>query len=369
MKLLFFITSLGSGGAERVISILSNELSKRGHNVHIGIITNRNVCYSIRKEVCMHYLDCENDLKFANYRRIFRRIIKIRKLIKDLAPDCIISFMAETNIDVCFAMLGMDVPLIVSERNDPAIDPVSKLKQWIRKIAYCIPSYFIFQTPDAQTYFSKRIQCKSSIILNPLADNLPLPCNDEREKRIVSVGRLHPQKNIPFLLRAFSIFSIDNPDYILEIYGEGPLEEQLKKMVNEMNLQDKVVFNGFCKDVHKRIFKASMFILSSDYEGMPNALLEAMAMGIPCISTDCPCGGPRMLIEHKYNGQLIPIGNEMKMIQAMEYYANNEEQANLIGKKASEVNKRAHVLTIVEQWDALIRGITKKNEREKTNDI
>ena len=275
MKIVFFVPSLGSGGAERVVSILATEMSDRSYDVHVALLANRNINYSLSDKVSIHFLDCEKEQNLSAVKRYVKRYSKIRSLIKQINPNIVISFMSETNIDVSLTMMGMNIPLVVSERNDPAIDPASKAKQWLRKIAYLKPSHFVFQTPDAQAYFSKRIQRKSSIILNPLSLSLPECFNGEREKRIVSVGRLHPQKNIPLLLKAFSVFINEYPDYSLEIYGEGPLENQIRDLIQEMNLQDKVFLKGFCKDVHARIVNAAMFVMTSDYEGMPNALLEA----------------------------------------------------------------------------------------------
>ena len=354
MKVIFFIPSLGSGGAERVVSVLASELAQRDHDVHIAMLANRNCNYSLAPEVTVHYLDCEHELGMSSAKRYLKRLARIRDLVKCVTPDSVISFMAETNIDVCFALIGIHVPIIVSERNDPALDPVSRVKQWLRKVAYFKPDYFVFQTPDAQKYFSQRIQNRSSIILNPLSEHLPESYMGIRELRIVSVSRLNKQKNIPLLLSAFEEFSRNHPQYTLEIFGEGDLEETIRKEIQELALDEKVILKGFCKDVHEKIRNAAMFVMTSDYEGMPNALLESMALGLPCISTDCPCGGPRMLIKSKWNGLLIPVGDREELYGAMCHLADDSESASEMGRNAQNVREMANLYKIISEWEKIM---------------
>lgn len=354
MKILFFMYSLGSGGAERVMSVLASELSNSGHEVHIALTANETVYYSLAERVQLHFLGetMKNRMPFA--MRFIKRLKKMRALTKRLAPDVVISFTSVLNTEVCFALAGIDIPIIVSERNDPAIDPASKVKKFLRQVAYLKPSYFVFQTPDAQAYFSQRIQKKATIVLNPLSGHIPEPFNREREKRIVSVCRLNRQKNIPLLVRAFSDFAKQYPDYTLEIYGDGSIRKDMEILIDEMNMANRIFLKGFCHDVHQKIRNASMFVLSSDYEGMPNALMEAMAIGLPCISTDCPCGGPRMLIKHGQNGLLVPVANQERLTDAMCYMVEHPEIALEMGRCAEEIRVKAEAKQIASEWEKLI---------------
>lgn len=356
LKIAICIPSLGSGGAERVTSILANKLVEHGYDVSIVMLTCLRCVYQLSDKVKIQSLDCDGDSDMPFIKRFVIRLKKIRGAIKAISPDVVISFMSETNIDVCLALSGIKIPVIVSERNDPAVDPSSKIKQLMRKIAYLKPRGFVFQTPDAKSYFSKRIQKKSEIILNPLLGTLPESHQGEREKRIVAVGRLNKQKNFPMLIDAFSKFATVHPEYVLEIYGEGLLEEKIKNYITDKNLDGKVLLKGFCSDVHERINSAAMFVMSSDFEGMPNALLEAMAVGLPCISTDCPCGGPRMLIENGENGLLVPIGDSAKLTEAMTYMAENPDVAKCMAHKATLVKERADVNAITEKWIEMIKS-------------
>ena len=355
LKIAICIPSLGSGGAERVTSILANQLVACGHEVSVVMLSHLLCVYPLSEKIGTETLDCDGDADLPYIKRFSVRLKKIRAAIKRLSPDVVISFMSETNIDVCFALRGMRIPVIVSERNDPAIDPASKIKQIMRKFAYVKPKGFVFQTPDAQSYFSKRIQKRSAIILNPLTGSLPAPYEGEREKRIVAVGRLNKQKNFPMLIDAFSGFSVSHPEYVLEIYGEGSLEESIGQYIADKALEGKVILKGFCKDVHEKTRSAAMFVMSSDFEGMPNALLEAMAIGLPCISTDCPCGGPRMLIEPYHNGLLVPIKSSEKMQEAMTYMAEHPTEAEAMAMNARKVKDRADVTMITEQWLDMIK--------------
>ena len=352
LHVTFIIFSLGSGGAERVISVLAREFVLLGYEVDIVLISNRHVYYELPQDVHLIYLDCELDGKLGACRRYLRRIRKIRCSIAKLSPDVVISFMAETNIDTCLALFGKKTPIIVSERNDPKVDPNNRIKKIMRYFAYFKPVGFVFQTNQAKLYFSNRfrIQKRSKIIMNPLSSSVPPAFFGVRDNRIVSVGRLNPQKNFPLLIAAFEEFSSIYKDFILEIYGEGILENELKQMINERGLENKVFLKGFQKDVHEKIKSASLFVMTSDFEGMPNALIEAMAVGLPCISTDCPCGGPQMLISNNINGVLIPVGDCTALLKSMQYLIDNKFVASNIGKEASKIRNLTSASIVAKEW-------------------
>ncbi len=349
MKIMFILPSLGSGGAERVVSVLSNSFCELNHQIVIVMVANNHVYYDLHSNVKTVCLVDQWEKYSSTGMRIIKRIQQIRKTINNEKPDIVISFMAETNIDVSLAMLGCHIPLIVSERNDPSIDPSGKFKRVLRNFAYWRPDGFVFQTDGAKHYFSSRIQKKAVIILNPLVTKLPKPFQGERTKKIVSVGRLERQKNYPMLLEAFESLHQEKPDYILEIYGEGQLEKELRETIEKKKLNDCVKLMGFCADVHEKIKDAAMFVMTSDYEGLPNALIEAMALGLPCIATDCPCGGPRTLIENGKNGMLVKINDSDGLFMEMLNVLNNPEY-NEIGNNALSIVSKVDLTTVSEQW-------------------
>ena len=350
MKIMFFIPTLLSGGAERVVSVLSNGFNKIGNEVIISLISNDGCCYELDKNIKIESLNCDSLLSKSPLKRIKLRLSKIKNAVLKHQPDVVISFMANTNIDVCLALKKLSTKIIVSERNDPKLDPPSKLKKLLRKIAYKRADGFVFQTEDAKNYFNKKIQNASKVILNPLTETICDAYQGERENRIVAVGRLNAQKNYPLLINAFEKFSKTHQDFILEIYGKGNLEEKIKALIDEKGLTDKVILKGYSSNVHESIKKAGFYVMSSDFEGMPNALMEAMALGLPCISTDCPCGGPRMMINNCENGLLVPVQDEDKLLQAMLMLADNKEYANRLGETAVKIREKVSVDKIIKEW-------------------
>ena len=182
------------------------------------------------------------------------------------------------------------------------------------------------------------------------------------------MGRLNQQKNYPLLLEAFQEFSKKHGDYVLEIYGKGPLEQKVRDQINHLALEDRVVMKGFCANVHEAIREAAFFVMSSDFEGMPNALMEAMALGMPCICTDCPCGGPRMLIRDGENGLLVGVGQTDELAQAMCRLAEEPELAEELGRQATLLRERAGVSAITDQWQAAARRAVLIRSGEKEAD-
>lgn len=350
MRIMFFTRSLQSGGAERVISTLANEFVSRNHEVAVTLISNPKCSYQLSPQVMTESLNCEDDLHLSRYKRIRLREKKIKAAVTAFSPDIIISFMANTNIDVCMALKKTKIPIIVSERNDPKIDPPGKIRRFLRICAYKRANGVVFQTKEAQDFFEEKIRKRSTIILNPLLSEIPKPYTGKRENRIVAVGRLEKQKNYNMLITAFSLFAKELPNWTLEIYGEGALCEQIESQAKECNISDKVFLKGFCANVHDEIRTAGMFVMTSDYEGLPNALIEAMALGIPCISTDCPCGGPAMLIESEVNGALINVADTSALVEKMLDFAKNSDKAKVLGEKAQEIRGLVDKDIIVDKW-------------------
>ena len=219
---------------------------------------------------------------------------------------------------------------------------------------------FVFQTEKQKELFDKEIQKKSVIIYNPIKDEF-LNANKsmQKENTIISVGRLVEQKNQKMLIEAFSKIAKEYPNYTLKIFGAGPLESNLKKQIEELNLLDRIILCGICDDIKTELEKAKIFVLSSDYEGMPNALIEAMAVGLPVISTDCPCGGPKELIENEKNGLLIEVGDVEDLTKKMKYLIENQEETAKMGKNAEKIQEKLHSINILKQWKSYIEEMKK----------
>ena len=226
------------------------------------------------------------------------------------------------------------------------------------KILYPKANGFIFQTKEAQEYFPKKIQNKSTIIFNSLnPDFLIDRFKGVRDKEIVSVGRLAEQKNQELLIKAFAKFHQIHPEYELTIYGEGPLKEKLQNLVKDLNMEEFIKLPGIENDIKTKIYKASFFVLSSDYEGMPNSLMEALTLGLPCISTDCPCGGPKTLIEDGINGILTEVGNIDMLTEKMNMIIEHPELKDTLSKNAQKNIEKMHPEKINKQWEEYLESI------------
>ncbi|MDE6767472.1 MAG: glycosyltransferase, partial [Eubacterium sp.] len=190
-------------------------------------------------------------------------------------------------------------------------------------------------------------------------NGLPQPYTGQRKKTVVAVGRISPQKNYRLLFDAFAKFSEIHPNYKLEIYGDGESKDAVKNYIAKLGLADKVELCGFCKNVHERILDAGMYVMSSDFEGLSNAMLEALAIGLPVISTDHPPGGARAYITSYENGILTPVRDVDAMTKAMCYMAENAEKAQEMGQKAALVREALSEDTICKKWQTVFEDILK----------
>lgn len=374
MRILFCIDSMTKGGAERVISNLSNYLINNGYDVNILTVINSNIEYDINPKV---NLECLDD-KFINVRNeksgkikkianFVKRIKLMKKAVNKIRPDIIISFLPYTSFITLKAI--KNIPIIVSVRNDPKIEYSSKIYNFLMKKLYPKADGFVFQTEDAKQYFANIINVESKIIPNPINEEFVAnqEFQGERKKEIVSVGRLFKQKNHQLLIDAFADLSNELLNYKLIIYGEGEDREKLQKIIRDKKLENRIFLPGNIKDVKGKIYDAKMFILSSDYEGMPNALMEAMALGVPVIATNCPCGGPEFLIENNTNGILIDVGDKEQLKNAILKIIKDREFSKKIAHNAIGISKKLAPEKINKKWENFIVEIYKKtNDKEKT---
>lgn len=349
MKIAFLVGSLAGGGAERVVSEISSEMANCGHDVSVILIASTEQTYSVAPGV--NIVDCSKKYKSFG---LFHRVKAIRKSLKHLKVDVCISFTVAVNIYAALSCVGLPLKLILAERNDPRYDPTGKFLRMLRKVLYPIADNYVFQTDGEKEFFSKRIQRKSVVIPNPVNPLLPEPYSGKRTDRFVMAGRLAPQKNIKMAIDAFTSFSKIHPEFQLEIYGNGSLKEELSLYIREKSMVDKIILKGATTTLYTDILDAYGFLLSSDYEGISNSMLEAMALGIPTISTDYPSGGAREFINDKENGMLVPVGDSEKMCECMCFLVENADAASSIGKNGYLLRNKLSVDKIVEKWIAYI---------------
>ena len=349
---IFIMPAMLGGGAERVVTILSEYLVRHGFAVRICLMNANQVDYKLPAQVTV---DTTYMRGAKGVAKTLWRLHDLRSLMNKNKEAVFISFFSMFNLYLLAAALGLKRKIIVSERLDPAKS--IPYKRWlfaIRRILYRRATKIVFQTPDAMEYFDKKVKKKGVIIANPIMEGLPERYEGRRRKEVVSFARLEPQKNYPLLIDAYKLFISKHPEYTLSIYGKGSCEEELKQIVKQSGLEGNVTFHGFDPDVHEKTRDCAMFVLPSDYEGLSNAMLEAMGMGLPCICTDCPPGGARMFIDSGVNGFLTPVGDVESMFRKMDEIARDANMAEAMSREAVKVKTLLDKKTICGVWQQLI---------------
>lgn len=355
-NILFIVSSLGFGGAERVVSELANYYSNIGNEIHIMLISNNKINYRISEKIQIIDLNSKIVNK-TGFFAIYERLRLIRKYTNQLNPDIVISFLAVINIYVCFSLMLSKHKLIISERNDPKNDPKGCIKRLTRLLAYELADGFVFQTNIAKQYFSKRIQYKSIVIANPIKANLPEPIKGIKSKKIIAIGRLVNQKNYPLLIYAFNEIQKEFNEYTLFIYGEGEDKNKIEELICTLCLENKIILKGNVSNVHEEVSDASLYVLTSNYEGMPNALMESMSMGIPCISVDCSGGGPALLINNGENGILVRTNSKDDLADAMRELLTDIDLSKKLSSNALRDSKKYSIQNIANQWMDYINSV------------
>ena len=357
--IVLFIGSLSHGGAERVISFLANSFYSKGYNV-IVLTTYRGKQEYPLKDGIPRVVISENTKLSGKFSKNISCIRYIRNLCKREKVSVLVSFLKNQNVKAVPACIGIDTKCIVSVRNDPNKEYKGIIGLIIGKLLLPMADGCIFQTEDAQRWFSRRLQKHSEIIFNPVSDEF-FNIKRNNTRNIVSVCRLTAQKNLELLINSFSDIADKYPNENLLIYGEGELKNRLEDLINSKRLGKRIFLMGLTDDVAKVLSTAKIFALSSDYEGMPNSLMEALAAGVPCVATDCPCGGPKMLIKNKYNGLLVGVNDRKGFAAALDKLLSNQEFAEKLGKNAADMALECYRSeTVLNQWERYIYKYIKK---------
>ena len=358
MKLALVAYLHGAGGAERQITLLANVMAKRGHEVHFLVLAEYSKRYPISDKVIVHDL---TDAEMKGLHPIIGRYLALKKAYKKIQPDITIHY----NLQSAYLTLAMprDVycKAIYSERGDPYDKEYSGLLGRIRDWTVRRLDGLVFQSEGARDFFDDTVRAKSAVIHNSVevpVEKYPLP--EWRAKRIVSAGRLHEQKNFALLIDAFAKIAGDIPEYELVIYGDGALREELQQKVYDYKLNTRISLLSACSDLWDKIRNASLFVLSSDYEGMPNALMEAMALGIPSVSTDCRPGGARTLIEDGVNGFVVSRMNVDALAEKMKYVITHPDVARKISEGGRKIAVTHNEKETFDIWETFIKIIKEK---------
>lgn len=369
-KIAFHLNCLEQGGAERVVTNLADQFAKEGYEVLIATEWyGENEFQTDRRVRRVHVGLQTGDEKKSRVMQFLLRVKYLRRFMKTERPDVLIAFAQRANYRALMASWGTKVPVIISVRTDPAghYDALADKLQ--------IPLLFpraagcVFQTEGQREFFAPYLQENSRIILNPLNDKyIGVPRPQKRKKEVVQSGRLVDFKNQPMLLEAFMEVHKKHPDYSLKIYGGDSFDgtkEILEDIIRKHNAEEYIKLMGASDTLEKDLADAAVYAFSSDWEGLPNALIEAMALGLPIVATDCPCGGPRTVMEDGVSGILIPIKDQRALADGINRLIENPEYAEELGCNAAKIAGIANGKAIFEKWRDYIEEICMDKDKKR----
>ncbi|MBU2996744.1 glycosyltransferase family 4 protein [Cellulophaga baltica] len=357
-KIAFVVGSLTAGGAERVISTLSNELIER-YEVSIIQLVKEKPFYNLNSKIKIFSCREEKKISSNSIESITNNYYfykKISSYLKEEKIDIVIGFITSTNILSILASRKAKIPCIISERNNPEIENAPK-KKWnfLRNVLYKKANYLVVQTEQIKSFFDKLLEPNNVVILaNPLSQEITEKSlqKNTKENIVLNIGRLTEQKAQHLLINAFS--NIDNNDWKLIIAGEGKLRDKYQKMIDDLGMTDKISLIGKTKNVVGLYQKSKIFVMTSKFEGFPNVLIEAMYMGLAPISTNCPTG-PSELINSNENGYLIEIDDQKALENKLIKLIQNENLIQDFGSKAHIAAKPFEATKITSEWEILIK--------------
>lgn len=358
-KIMFHLNCLERGGAERVVTNLSNQFCKEGDEILVATQWYGEEEFELSEGVRRVHVGLkETDANKNTLIKAILRVWYLRKFIREEKPDIVVAFAYKAIYRTLIASLFIRMPVIIAVRTDPVGHYDSKLDKILIPLLYPRANGAVFQTEGQRDFFPKYIQDRSCIILNPVTDKyLNVEHPDKKEKTVVHSGRLVDFKNQELLIEAFVKVHEKCPEYDLKIYGGDSFDgtkELLEATIEKHNAHEYVHLMGSSDELEKQLIKGEIYAFSSDWEGLPNALLEAMVLGMPIVATDCPCGGPRTLMEHRKNGLLVPVKDKEALANGMIELLENPEYAATLGKEARKLADRVNGPAIINQWREFI---------------
>ena len=370
-SIAFYIGGLCIGGAERVICNLAEYFYSEGYRVTMVTKVRDEKEYDLNPRIRRIIADITPEEETGSrIHNLLARINKLRRIWKEVKPDVIVSFIRKNNLMAIASAVPLGIPVVVSVRSAPERELMGFGFKTISFLLFRMAAGVVLQTREAYDFFPGYIRAKAVVLPNSInpeflkaSEELETQgdgssTNSARKKKIITVGRIDDNKNQKLLVDAYVRIAMQYPDWSLELVGDGSGKKSLEEYVLTLPCKDRINFTGAVDDVAKRMSEASIFVLPSKIEGMPNALIEAMVMGMACISTDCPCGGPRDLIAaDESNGVLVPVDNADAMAMALKRLITNDILRESMGDNAKKIINTLHPDAVNKQWKNYIENV------------
>lgn len=359
------IGALTRGGSERVMVNLAEYLAGQGWQVTLVTQYLREGEYPLSTAVQRIISDITPaETGKSRILNFVRRFKKLRNIWKVQKPDLILSFIGKNNMMALLTSRFLHIPVAVSVRGEPSMEYYNGWMRLLAKQLFRFADGVILQTSRCSAFFPKAVRQKAVIMKNPVSrEFFREPYRGERRREVTAVGRLDENKNHEMLIRAFAGISGEFPEYSLVIYGEGELRGYLTELAEKLGLSERVSLPGAVGNVADAIYKTGVFVLTSNTEGVPNTLIEAMALGLPVIATDCPCGGPADLIEHRVNGILIPVQNQSELQENLQFLLNNLQEMESMGAAARKTAAIYRPEIVCEEWEKYLNYLVSRRKR------
>jgi GalNAc-alpha-(1->4)-GalNAc-alpha-(1->3)-diNAcBac-PP-undecaprenol alpha-1,4-N-acetyl-D-galactosaminyltransferase len=359
MKLAVVMSSMSFGGAQRVAALLSNYWARRGHGVSLITFESASTdCYELEPAVQRVALNMTADARnvFHALTENGRRLLALRRTIQQCGADAVLSFGDQTNVVSVLATRFTGIPCVIAERTDPTRHSIGKLWNALRRLVYPLASALVVQTRTLMPWACSVMlgTRKTRVVRNPVRDMQRFVRAERgpRDRVVITAGRLAPEKGFDVLLAAFSQLGPGFVDWRLIVLGEGPERPALTALAKSLGIADRVSFPGWIAEPGEWFATADLFVMSSRYEGFPNALLEAMACGLPVISTDCV--GSREIVTHNVDGMLVPIDSAPALAGAMSELMAQEALRRRLAEAALTVSHRYSLDSIAQEWNSIL---------------
>lgn len=382
MRILFLVGRLSAGGAERVATTLSSAWAEAGHQVTLTttFLPKGECFYPLSPKVDLHHL-ADDVTPCAQPLLTYRKLAAMRALLTEGKPDVVVSFLTNVNIMALLASTGLRVPLIVCERTDPVHGrSAGGVLKVLRRLLYPRAAAVVVQTQAAMQGMRGQAPgvSRMTAIGNPLPEALERFDRERGGKRVGAVaatpdsprvltamGRLIASKQFDVLIRVFASLAERHPHWRLDIWGEGPMRASLQEQIAASGLSERILLAGRTSEPWQAMAQADAFAMTSAVEGFPNVLLEAMALGLPCVALDCP-SGPAEMTRQGEDALLVPMGDELALAQALDKLMHDDSLRTAMGRRAAvSVRARYGLPAVLTQWQTLMSDVTKAGKKDE----